>query len=112
MKYQLGNSTFSNQKAIRTYFQNYYRANSVGTVLQGDHNAVMIDLIKRHPEYDETWANEFTIGVDAWGAKNFQCGNITFSYNKCILSQSKEKNQKKNVQNSARVAIECQIPSF
>jgi frataxin-like iron-binding protein CyaY len=109
MKYTLGGKVFNNQKEIKLYFQNYYRENDVGTILEGEYAAVMTDLIKRHPNYDDTWSNKFTIGLDGWNTKNFQSGERQFSYNKCIVGASPSKNQKKNVQNSARVAIEDQI---
>jgi hypothetical protein len=96
MKYILGSKVFANKNAIKTYFQDYYKENDVGTALEGEYKAVMTDLIRRHPTYDDTWSNEFTIGLDDWE-------------HKCILGHSPAKNQKKNVQDSTRVAIESQI---
>ena len=109
MKYTLGGRVFATKKAIKSYFQDYYRSNDVGTALEGEYKAVMADLIRRHPLYDATWSTDFTIGLDDWGHKNFKSGDYTFSYNTCIEGQSLFKNQKKNVQNSARAAIESQI---
>ena len=99
MKYTLGDRVFANKNAIKSYFQDYYRSHDVGTALEGEYKAVMTDLIRRHPLYDDTWSTDFTIGLDDWGSKNFKCGSRTFSYNKCILGASHSKNQKKNVQN-------------
>jgi len=117
MIYQLGNNTFSGKESIIKYFQKFHHNHAVGTLLPNEQRLVMIDLIKWHPEYD-TWDVddnvEFKIGKDGWGNKNYWVKKTNgewemFSYRKCKNAQSKEKNQRKNVQAAARSSIRAQI---
>ena len=118
--YVLGKQTFSTKSAIKTYFQDFYRDHSVGTLLPREQRRVMRDLITWHPNYDEWNVDrrvKFKIGKDDYGSKNFLVRNTekeweVFSYNKCIAAQSKEKNQRKTVIQAARWAIKEQINEF
>lgn len=120
MIYQLGNNTFSGKESIIKYFQKFHYNHAVGTLLPDEQRLVMIDLIKWHPEYDTAFKEsiddnvEFKIGKDGWGNKNYWMKKTNgewemFSYRKCKNAQSKEKDKKTNVQNSARASIRDQI---
>lgn len=120
MIYKLGDNDFKTKAKIKTYFQNFYRTHTVGTLLPQEQRRVMIDLIKWHPDYDTWDVNDdvqFKIGKDEYGTKNFWVLKTSgdwevFSYNTCIASQTKEKHKRKNVIASARHAIKEQINSF
>lgn len=123
MIYQLGNNTFSGKESITKYFQKFHHNHAVGTLLPDEQRLVMIDLIKWHPEYDTAFKEsiddnvEFKIGKDGWNNKNYWVKKINgewemFSYRKCKNSQSKEKNQRTNVQAAARASIRAQIDNY
>ena len=125
MVYEYGNQKFRTKADIVKYFQVYHNARDVGDVLEGDHKAVMIDLIKNHPNYDEWDVNgdvEFRIEIDEYKNKRYTIRHVarddlgstwhSFSYRKCIKGGSKEKNKRSNVMNAARKAIKDQILEF
>lgn len=117
MPYTLGNKLFRTKKAIIQYFQTYHNSHEVGTILTGEHHAVMFDLIKMHPLYDE-WASvtKFRICKDLYNMMYYQShsesGWQTFSYLKCIRNHSKAKNTRFNVINAGRRAIQRQIDEY
>ncbi len=119
MPYQLGTQIFRTKPDITKYFQSYHNSHEVGTILEGEHKAVMTDLIKKHPNYDE-WDVQgnikFKIDMDEYGNKKYLMKNgaawHSFSYIKCIKGGNKETNIRANVINAARKAIQDQILEF
>jgi hypothetical protein len=119
MTYQFGLTIFKTKTEITKYFQSYHNSNEVGTILKGDHKAVMTDLIKKHPNYDKWNVQEdveFKIDIGEYGEKKYLMKNgnewQSFSYIKCIKSGSKENNIKSNVMRAARNAINDQIMEY
>ena len=104
MPYQLGTQIFRTKPDITKYFQSYHNSHEVGTILEGEHKAVMTDLIKKHPDYDEWDVQgeiEFKVDIDDYKNKKYLMKNgdewYSFSYIKCIKSGTKENNIKANV---------------
>ena len=119
MPYQLGTQIFRTKPDITKYFQSYHNSHEVGTILEGEHKAVMTDLIKKHPDYDEWDVQgeiEFKIDIDDYRNKKYLMKNgdewYSFSYIKCIKSGTKETNIRANVINASRKAIKGQILEF
>ena len=119
MPYQLGTQIFRTNPDITKYVQSYHNSHDVGTILEGEHKAVMTDLIKKHPNYDE-WDVQgnikFKIDMDEYGNKKYLMKNgaawHSFSYIKCIKSGIKETNIRDNLINASRKAIKNQISEF
>ncbi len=119
MPYIIGTKTFKTKDDIKQYFKKYHDTNPVGTILQGEYKAVMTDLIKWHPLYDD-WnimnEPEFKINLDFYKNKNYSCLNNglwnVFSYIKCIKGGSIENNHYHNVVRAARNAIQEDIMKF
>ena len=119
MPYFIGTQKFKTKDEIRKYFKNYHDNTQVGTILQGGYKAVMNDLIKWHPEYNNwniTTEPEFKINLDFYKNKNYSCLNNglwnVVSYIKWIKGGSIENNHYHNVVKSARKAIEDDIIAF
>ena len=115
--YTLGSKYFKTKKAITDYFKDYLKNNQVDTYLEDEHLEVMQDLIKWHPMYENDWGDEFKTGCGDYGEKNFNVCNKNgdwwcFSYYKCISKSTKENNQRLNVINASRFAIQSQVDDF